>query len=136
MNRGNFRALLEFRIDAGDHDLGHHISTAPTNVMYTSATIQDELINIIGDLICMQILECVRESKFYSVTADEVTNSPNMEQLSLVLRYLDPASGEITEDLMEFAECDMGITGQAVADRMFNLLQKFNLDTRLLCGQD
>ncbi len=104
--------------------------------MYTSATIQDELINIIGDLICMQILECVRESKFYSVTADEVTNSANMEQLSLVLRYLDPASGEITEDLMEFAECDMGITGQAVADRMFNLLQKFNLDTRLLCGQD
>ncbi len=81
VNRGKFRALLEFRIDASDRDLGHHISTAPTNTKYTSATIQDELINIIGDLICMQILECARESKFYSVIADEVTDSANNEHI-------------------------------------------------------
>ncbi len=99
MNLGNFRALLEFRIDAGDRDLGHHISTAPKNATYTSATI---LINIIGVHIHLQIVECVRESKFYSVIADEVSDSANMEQLSLVLHYLDPAIGEITEDLIEF----------------------------------
>ncbi len=73
VNRGNFRTLLEFGIDAGDRDLGRHISTAPTNATYTSATIQNGLINIIGDLIRLQILERVRESKFYSVIADEVT---------------------------------------------------------------
>ncbi len=59
----------------------------------------------------MHILERVRESKFSSVIADEVTDTANMESLSLVLHYLDPASGEITEDLMEFAECAMGISG-------------------------
>ncbi len=56
-----------------------------------------------------------------------MTDSANMEQLSLVLHYLDPTSGEITEDLMEFAECDMSITGQAVADKILHLLQKFIL---------
>ncbi len=36
---------------------------------------------------------------------------------------------------MEFADCDMGITGQVVADKILNLLQKFNTDPRLLHGQ-
>lgn len=59
VNHGNFRALLEFRIDAGDSDLAHHLATAPRNAKYTSATIQNKLINIIGDLIREQILDCV-----------------------------------------------------------------------------
>ncbi len=68
--------------------------------------------------------------------ADEVTDSANKEQLSLVLCYLNTDTGAIAEDLVEFAECDMGITGQAVADYMFHLLQMFNLDpTLLLHGQ-
>ncbi len=36
---------------------------------------------------------------------------------------------------MDFADCNMGITGQAVADKILNFLQKFNLDPRLLRGQ-
>ncbi len=131
VNSGNFRALLEFRIDAGDCDLGHLISTAPKNATYTSTTIQNELINIIGDFIHLQILECER-IQVLLCDCCEVTDSANKEQLSLVLCYLDPASGEISEDLMEFAECDMGITSQA--DKILHLLQKFNLDPRLLHG--
>lgn len=48
---------------------------------------------------------------------------------------LDPETGKIAEDLVGFAECDMGITGQAVADKILHLLQKFNLDPNLLHGQ-
>lgn len=131
VNHGNFRALLKFRVDAGEYN---HMGTAPGNATYTSATIQNELIEIIGDLIREQILDRVRESKFYPVIADEVTDSANKEQLSLVLRYLNPETGEIAEDLVEFTECDMGITGQAVANYILHLLQKFNLDPTLLRG--
>ena len=135
INHGNFRALLEFRIDAGDSHLKDHLSTAPANATYTSARIQNELINIIGDLIREQIIDRVTDSRFYSVIADEVTDSANKEQLSLVLRYLNPETGKIAEDLVDFAECDMGITGQAVAEKILHLLQKFNLDPTLLRGQ-
>ncbi len=36
---------------------------------------------------------------------------------------------------MEFADCDMGIIGQAVADHILHLPQKFNLNLKLLHGQ-
>ncbi len=78
VNHGNCRALLVFQVDAGESDLAHHMGTSPWNATYTSAIIQNELINIIGGLICEQILDHVRDSKFYSVIADEVTDSANM----------------------------------------------------------
>lgn len=39
-NHGNFRALLQFRIDAGDSILGEHFATACRNATYTSSNIQ------------------------------------------------------------------------------------------------
>ena len=35
IGRGNFQALLQFRIDAGDDVLKHHLETADRNAMYT-----------------------------------------------------------------------------------------------------
>ena len=45
-NQGNFRALLQFRIDAGDEVLKEHLQTADRNAMYTSKEIQNEMIAV------------------------------------------------------------------------------------------
>ena len=103
--------------------------------MYTSATIHNKLVIIIGDLTCEQIRNHVGQSKFYSVMANEVPDSANKEQLRLVLHYLNPETSKVREDLVEFSECDMGVTGKAVAESILCLLQKFNLDSTLLGGQ-
>ncbi len=42
---------------------------------------------------------------------------------------------EPVEDFVEFSECDTGITGQAVAERILQLLNSYNLDPTLLRGQ-
>ena len=47
-NHGNFRALLNFRVDAGDNVLAEHLATAPRNATYTSKTIQNQMINIVA----------------------------------------------------------------------------------------
>ena len=46
---GNFRALLVFRVAAGDSILRDHLSTAARNATYTSADIQNQVIAILGD---------------------------------------------------------------------------------------
>ena len=56
-------------------------------LLYTSKTIQNYLIEVIGKCICKDIIEEVKRSKYYTVIADEVTDS-NKEQLSIVLRYV------------------------------------------------
>ena len=42
-NDGNFRALLRFRVDAGDNDLQNHLQHAPKNAQYTSPLVQNKI---------------------------------------------------------------------------------------------
>ena len=45
-NHGNFRALLNFRVDAGDTVLGEHLKAAAKNATYTSPVIQTRSLKI------------------------------------------------------------------------------------------
>jgi len=44
LNEGNFRALLKFRIDAGDCDLENHLKTASKNATFINLRVQNEII--------------------------------------------------------------------------------------------
>lgn len=70
-NHGNFLALLQYRACGGNSILDEHFNSCAGNVIYTSKTIQNELIMICSHLIRGLILEEVREAWFYIVIADE-----------------------------------------------------------------
>ena len=82
-NHGNFLALLQFRVQSGDKVLLDHLKSAGGNATYTSKTIQNELIEICGDIIRDKILAKIRQARYYSVIADEATDVSNDEQLSI-----------------------------------------------------
>ena len=72
----------------GDEDLKNHLETAPRNARYTSPIIQNEIINIIGELIQERIIIGVKEGGgLYSFLADETQDIATVEQMSLCLRY-------------------------------------------------
>ena len=48
---GDFHALLQFRIDAGDCILKEHLQTASNNANYTSKTTQNDMTKAFGRLI-------------------------------------------------------------------------------------
>ena len=108
---GNFWALLDFRIEAGDMCLAEHLILAPGNAMYTSGQIQNELIDIIGRQIRQYIASQVQQAKWFTVIADEVTDASNKQQLSLVVRFEDVV-GIIRQDFVDFIACDEGLTGE------------------------
>ena len=59
------------------------------NATYISPRSQNEIINVIGhDIILANIVAEVKQSKFYSVLADEVS-CHNIEQLPVCLRFVD-----------------------------------------------
>ena len=135
VNHGNFWALLQFRVSAGDLALKEHLATAPKNATYTSPDIQNQVIDIIGDHILEKILSKVKRAQFFTLIADEVTDRSNKEQLGLALRYVNPEDSSIREDLVSFLECDGGISGQALAEMMVDFLRKHGLDPTKLRGQ-
>ena len=96
-SHGNFWVLLQFRVAAGDTTLGDHLAHAPRNVTYTSPDVQNQVIDILGDYVREKILRKVREAGFFTLEANEVTDCSNMENLSIVLRYVDPSDWCIKE---------------------------------------
>ena len=130
-NHGNFRALLDFRVSAGDTVLA---STGDKNATYISPDIQNQIIMILGYLVRETILKKVRLSVGYTLIADEVTDCSNKEQLCIVLRYVEPVSSKIKEDLVTILECDSGITGEALTSMMLGFVTE-NLNPSKLRGQ-
>ena len=134
-NHGNFLALLDFRVEAGDTVLGEHLSTADRNAIYTSGNTQNQIIDVLADQVRYKIVGKVKAAIWYTVISDEVTDVSNKEQLTVVLRYVDNDSLAIREDLVGFTECDTGITGRSLAGKVITTLESFNLDLQNLRGQ-
>ena len=134
-NPGNFIALLRFRAESGDQVLADHLGTAPNNALYTSKTIQNEIIGICGSIIRSAILGRVQNAVHYSLLADEAADISNKEQLAVCLRYLDVASCKIDERFLAFSECDTGVSGEAIANRLLGLLESWQLPASNMVGQ-
>lgn len=67
ISHGNFLALLRFRVQAGDKVLEEHIETAGRNARYTSKTVQNEMMEISGNIVRRKILQMVKKAGFFSV---------------------------------------------------------------------
>lgn len=72
-NDGNFRAILRFRANSGDIYLKEHISSqaSDSRSMYTSPTIQNEIIHLCGNFIQENIVNRIKNSGFFTILADE-----------------------------------------------------------------
>ena len=53
--------------------------------VYTSATIQNEIIKIMGIHVLRDIATCVETSPFFAIMADETTDKANKEQVTLIV---------------------------------------------------
>ena len=112
--------MLQFRIDAGDMVLEEHFRTASKNCTYRSKTTQNQLVQVCGDYIRNKLLREIREAFFFSISADEVADLSNKEQMSLVARFID-TDLNIREEFLGFATCDK-TDGETLASI---IIQKF-----------
>ena len=73
-NQGNFKALIQFRINAGDVALDSHLKECSKRSTYTSKTTQNELLYCIGEIIQKQIVadvhsHCDTTQGFFGIQA-------------------------------------------------------------------
>ena len=102
---------------------------------YASSVIQNQVIDVLADQVRQKIIGNVQVAKWFSLIADDVTDVSNKEQLSLVLRYVEPDTLLVREDLVGFFECDTGISGRALADKITSCVRAYGLDLSNLQGQ-
>ncbi|CAF1512951.1 unnamed protein product [Rotaria sordida] len=136
-NLGNFKELILFRTECGDTVLEQHLKSCPKNAMYMSPEIQNQLINICGDMIRKEIVQrVIEEKKFYSVIVDATSDVSGTEQLSISIRYLcyDNNQIDIKEDFIGFTPV-VDNSAKGVSEHIINYLRSTGLDLAYLRGQ-
>ena len=135
-NPGNFLAYLK-SISKYSPLLKKHLENPKQkNATYVSATIQNEVINIIGnDIILRHIINKVKSAKYYAVLADEVS-SHNKEIMAACVRYISEDSGqqEINEDFLCFTQIG-ALTGSSIGKNLIQVLQDCGLNISNCRGQ-
>ena len=134
-NVGKFLAALQM-IANHDEILKQHLYStglSTRNVKYTSPSIQNQVIEIIGqDIILSKLVKEIKAAKFYSIMADEVT-SHNKEELALCARFVDD-SNEVREEFLAFLHLPR-ITGKVIADKITTTLHDMGLEIANIRGQ-
>lgn len=134
-NRGNFKEILAL-VAKHDPVIEQKLAYGPKNAMYTSPTIQNTLLKIMGDLIRNKICDSVRKAGFYSILADETKDLRKKEQLSIAVRYVDvdSNSAKITERFLTYDEAS-SLNAESLSKYILDTLNLYSLDVSMMVSQ-
>ena len=125
-NPGNFKALLQLLRTLGNEDITYLLDHAPRNAIYTSKTIYEWIIDVLGEYVTEKLAEDVKSARFYSILADEAQDISNQEQMALVIRFVDKEK-KIREEFIGFIRCDKGVSGEALSKLIFAELNRLGI---------
>ncbi|KPP57547.1 52 kDa repressor of the inhibitor of the protein kinase-like [Scleropages formosus] len=97
----NFQALLEYRINAGDEVLRKRFETTAVNAEYFPLAQQTQILEVCESCIREELLQEVREGRFFSLVTGDLAEFPGGLHLPLFLRFVDGSSC-LREEFIEF----------------------------------
>ncbi|XP_046851760.1 52 kDa repressor of the inhibitor of the protein kinase-like [Xenia sp. Carnegie-2017] len=131
---GNFIETLNYGVRRGDKVLENHLKNCGKNRSYISKTSQNKIIKCCGQVISNQIISDIKKRKFFSVIADEASDSSYKEQMSLVLRFVD-TDMNIREEFISFLFCKWRLSGAQLAKLLLEALKELTLSIDDCRGQ-
>ncbi len=93
----------------------------PSNQTYRSKTIQNEILEVCGEMITEMLVGEIKDAKF-SILADEATDCANVEQMAVVLRFVDNLL-KIREEFLGFIPCQKGLSGEALSEEISKFIK-------------
>lgn len=131
---GVFYDLIKFQIDAGDQVLKTHVEEGDKNASYTSARIQNEIIDLCGRTIQEMLFEDVKKSVAYSIMADETADISGKEQLSIGVRFFDERKMIVREECLGFLELN-AMDATTIAILIDDFIQNKGIESMKCVGQ-
>ncbi|GJR90541.1 zinc finger MYM-type protein 1-like protein [Tanacetum coccineum] len=112
------------------------ITSDEIHIHYLGHSIQNELIQLLALGIKSQIIQNIKQAKYFSVILDCTPDTSHQEQMSLILRYVNEASTCVTveESFLGFLSVD-DMTGQELFDVTHDELKSLDLDFYDVLGQ-
>lgn len=136
-HNGNFQQLIH-TCATFDPVLKEHLENHD-KVHYMSSKTQNELIKIIGKKVQTQILDHVKQSKYYAIILDGTTDVAHIEQMCFFLRYvyLDKKNREwkINESFVKFTDISTAKTASSITEVATTELKLLELNLDDVRGQ-
>ena len=130
-NKGNFIEMME--LISKHNPLVAKKMNGAGNAKYISNTIQNEVLECLSDMVREEIIKEVKESKVFSVIADETKDLKKKEQLSLVLRYY--YNGAVHESFLDFQRASE-LDAVGISQKIVQCLERYGLEYKSnLVGQ-
>lgn len=132
-NRGNFLEILS-TIAKHDKIVEAKLKNAPRNAIYTSPAIQNQLLQLMGESVRSMVCRAVKEAVFFSLLVDETKDASKVEQISIVLRYVDINTASIYERFLTYVEAESQGAEQ-ITHYITSTLKKYDIDLRNMVSQ-
>ena len=133
LNKGNFLEILKL-ISSHDEIIKERLACGPRNAIYTSPIIQNELLHIMGEMVQTIICCKIREAGLFSILVDETKDISKKEQLTVVLRCIDPKEATIHEYFLTFVEAT-SLDAKSLTQYIVNTITKHQLDLTCIVSQ-
>ena len=119
-----------------NHDpiVHRRLTDGPRNATYTSADIQNELLNVMGSIVQKHICADVQKAGLYSILVDETKDYSKCEQMAIVLRCVDAETGTIFERFLTYVEV-VSLDAQGLSTHILDTLKHFGLDPTCIVPQ-
>ena len=132
-NQGNFLEVLKL---VADHDavIKERIHNNPHNATYTSPEIQNQLLEVMGGIVRERICEAIQDATYFSLLVDETKDVSKVEQLAIVLRYIDIKAAAIHERFLTYVPAE-SLTAESLTTYILTTLRKYQLDYKFMVSQ-
>ena len=127
----NFEDLIELQVDNGNQLFKMHLDTCPSNATYLSKASTVELLSSISHQLENDILARLKASPYYSIMADESTDTSSKEELSVCARWIE--DGQAVEHFLGIVHAHK-VTAGHLAQYLLDFLHDRDIPIQKLRG--
>jgi len=137
-NQGNFLELLKL-MSKHNALLKSHLSkitnaSKKNRITFLSSDSQNTMLNVLGEIVRLEILKKVKKARVFSIIIDTTTDVANLEQFSLVLRFVN--DDHQPEERLIAVKVASDASGKGLFDLFCEICNIYELDwENNLCAQ-
>ena len=137
-NNGNFLGLVQLlgKYDDVMHEHLRRVSSDECHDHYCGKTIQNELLNLLSSKVLENILNRLRDAKYYSIILDCTPDVSHAEKMSFTVRFVEEDEKKICirEHIIGFKTVSES-TGEGLTEVLMNTLTENGIDIKNCRGQ-
>ena len=136
-HNGNYLGILELLSEYDTFLSAHikmHANKGGGHTSYLSSTFCEEIINLMGSQVLKCIFCSIKKSKYFSVSVDSTLDEAHIDQLTIIIRYMDMEKLIPNERFLTFIP-KTGHNGREMTEALLNYLESNGISLHDCRGQ-